>query len=116
MYKVEKGKLIAAPVVWNGIVGYNNNLERLVADGWKPLIETGEGEIVDYIEHKDHIEKRHTEPPYDYRALRAAAYPELGDVIDALIKAYNGDDEELRVVMAQRDVVKQTIKKEKDAN
>ena len=116
MYKLENGNLIEAPAVWKGIVGYNNDLDRLVADGWMPLIVTGEGEIVKYIQHKDHIEEKHSEPPYDYRALRRAAYPEVGDMIDAFCKAYEGDDEELQALMAQRNIVKQTIKKEKDAD
>ena len=30
MYKLENGKLIEAPAVWKGIVGYNKNLDRLV--------------------------------------------------------------------------------------
>lgn len=116
MYKLEHGTLIEAPAVWKGIAGYNKDLDRLVKDGWKPLIVTGEGSVVKYIEHKDHIEEQHSEPPYDYRSLRRQAYPELGDVIDAICKAYNGDDSELKTLMAQRDIVKQTIKKEKDAD
>lgn len=116
MYKLENGKLVEAPAVWKGIVGYNKDLDRLVADGWKPLIVTGEGEIVEYIEHADHIEERHSVPPYDYRALRRAAYPELGDMIDAICKAYDGDADELLALMAQRNIVKATIKKEPDAD
>lgn len=116
MYKLIAGKLVEAPTVYNGIVGYNKNLERLVADGWKPLIVTGEGSIVKYFERKDHIEEEHSNPPYDYRALRAAAYPELGDVIDAICKAYEGDDAELQAILAQRNIVKSTIKKVPDAD
>lgn len=116
MYKLENGKLVEAPAVWKGIVGYNKDLDRLVKDGWKPLIVTGEGEIVEYIEHGDHIEERHSVPPYDYRALRRNAYPELGDMIDAICKAYDGDADELLALMAQRNVVKATIKKEPDAD
>jgi hypothetical protein len=55
MYKLENGKLVEAPAVWKGIVGYNKDLDRLVADGWKPKVVKGEGEIVEYIEHADHI-------------------------------------------------------------
>jgi hypothetical protein len=116
MYKLENGKLVEAPAVWKGIVGYNKDLDRLVADGWKPKVVKGEGEIVEYIEHADHIEERHSVPPYDYRALRRNAYPELGDVIDAICKAYEGDDTELQAILAQRNVVKATIKKEQDAD
>lgn len=116
MYKLIDGKLVEAPVVWKGIVGYNKNLERLVADGWKPLITTGDGEEIMYIEHADYIEEQHNKPKYDYRALRAAAYPELGDVIDAICKAYEGDDTELRAIMVQRNIVKATIKKVPDAD
>ena len=116
MYKLEKGKLVEAPAVWKGIVGYNKDLERLVKDGWQPLIVTGEGSVVEYIEHKDHIEEKHSEPPYDYRALRRAAYPELGDVIDALIKAYQGETEELETIITQRQLIKNNIKKTKDAD
>lgn len=116
MYKLIAGKLVEAPTVYNGIVGYNNNLERLVADGWKPLIVTGEGSVVKYFERKDHIEEEHSNPPYDYRALRRNAYPELGDMIDAFCKAYAGDDTELKTLMAQRDIVKATIKKVPDAD
>lgn len=116
MYKLIAGKLVEAPTVYNGIVGYNKNLERLVADGWKPLIVTGEGSVVKYFERKDHIEEEHSNPPYDYRALREAAYPSLGDMIDAICKAYDGDDSELLVLMAKRKLVKSTIKKVPDAD
>lgn len=116
MYKLEKGKLITPPAVWKGVVGYNKDLARLTADGWLPLVVSGEGEYVQYIQHKDHIEEKHSEPPYDYRALRREAYPELGDMIDAICKAYDGDAEELLALMAQRNVIKATIKKTKDAD
>ena len=116
MYKLENGKLVEAPAVWKGIVGYNNDLNRLVADGWKPLVVTGEGSVIEYVEHKDHIEERHSEPPYDYRELRRQAYPELGDMIDAICKAYDGYPDELMALMAQRNVIKSTIKKEKNAD
>ena len=116
MYKLENGKLVEAPAVWKGIVGYNKDLDRLVKDCWKPLFVTGDGEIIEYIEHVDHIEERHSVPPYDYRALRRNAYPELGDVIDAICKAYEGDDTELQAILAQRNIVKATIKKEQDAD
>ena len=116
MNKHENGKLVEAPAVWKGIVGYNKDLDHLVKDGWKPLIVTGKGEIVEYIEHADHIEEHHSVPPDDYRALRRNAYPELGDMIDAICKAYAGDDTELNALMAQRNIVKATIKKEPDAD
>lgn len=116
MYKIENKKLIEAPVIYKGIIGYNNDLQRLIADGWKPLIITGEGENIEYIEHADHIEEHHTVPPYDYKKAREEAYPSLGDMIDAFCKAYAGDDTELKSLMAQRDVIKATIKKTKDAN
>lgn len=116
MYKLIDGSLVEAPNVYKGIVGYNKDLERLVADGWKPLIVTGDGPVVDYFEHKDHIEKRHSFPPYDYRAEREKAYPSVGDMIDAFCKAYEGDDAELRALLAHRNIIKATIKKIKDAN
>lgn len=116
MYKLENGKLITPPAVWKGIVGYDKDLKRLTADGWLPLIVKGEGSVVEYIQHKDHIEERHSEPPYDYRKLRRQAYPELGDMIDAICKAYDGYPDELMALMAQRNVIKSTIKKEKDAD
>lgn len=111
MYKIDHGKLITPPTVWKGVIGYNNDLERLLADGWKPLITTGEGDEIEYIEHADHIEERHSVPPYDYRQARALAYPSVGDMIDAFCKAYAGDDTELKNLMAQRDIVKAQIKK-----
>ena len=111
MYKIENGKLISPPKVWKGIIGYDKDLELLVKDGWKPLIETGEGELSEYIEHKDHIERRCYIPPYDYRKEREAAYPLLGDVIDALLKAYEGDDKELQAIITQRQIIKKNIKK-----
>lgn len=116
MYKLIAGKLVEAPAVYKGIVGYNKNLERLVADGWKPKIVTGEGTVVKYFERKDHIEEEHSKPPYDYRALREAAYPPIGDMIDAICKAYDGDSEELLALMAQRNIVKSTIKKVPNAD
>lgn len=111
MYKLEEGKLVEAPKVWKGIVGYNKDLNRLVADGWKPMIETGFGELVEYVEHKDHIEKHYFDPPYDYRAEREKLYPSVGDMIDAICKAYEGYPDELQALMAQRNIVKNTIKK-----
>lgn len=116
MYKLEKGKLITPPNVWKGVVGYDKDLVRLTADGWLPLIVTGSGSVVEYIQHKDHIEEKHSEPPYDYKELRRQAYPSLGDMIDAICKAYDGDAEELLALMAQRNVIKATIKKTKDAD
>lgn len=116
MYKLQNGKLVTPPAVWKGVIGYNNNLKRLTADGWKPLVVTGEGEIVEYFERADFIEECHSKPEYDYRALREKAYPSIGDMIDAFCKAYNGDDSELKTLMAQRDVIKTTIKKVKDAD
>lgn len=116
MYKLEHGKLIEAPAVYKGIIGYNKDLERLAADGWKPKIVTGEGVIVKYYERKDHIEEEHSNPPYDYKALRRAAYPDMGDMIDAICKAYDGDSDELLALMAKRKIVKDTIKKIPDAN
>lgn len=111
MYKLEEGRLVTAPTVWKGIVGYNKDLERLIADGWKPLIETGSGELVEYIEHDDHIEKHSYDKPYDYRAEREKLYPAVGDVIDALIKAYKGDPAELEKIITEREIVKKNIKK-----
>lgn len=116
MYKLEHGKLVEAPAVYKGVVGYNKNLERLVADGWKPKIVTGEGVVVKYFERKDHIEEQHSIPPFDYRAAREAAYPSLGDMIDAICKAYDGDADELQALMAQRNVIKATIKKPEDVD
>jgi hypothetical protein len=112
MYKIENGKLVKPPKVWKGIIGYDRDLDRLVKDGWKPLIETGDGEFEEYVEHKDHIEHRHYNAPYDYKKEREKAYPPLGDVIDALLKAYAGDDAELQVIITNRQLIKQSIKKE----
>lgn len=116
MYKLVDGKLVTPPTVWKGVAGYNNNLDRLMADGWKPLIVTGTGDEIVYIEHADHIEEKHSVPAFDYRVARAAAYPPLGDVIDAFCKAYEGDDTELQAILAQRNIVKATIKKVQDAD
>lgn len=111
MYKLVDGKLVTPPAVWKGVIGYNNNLEKLLTDGWKPLIVKGEGEQIKYVERKDHIEEIHSVPAYDYRQARAAAYPSVGDMIDAICKAYDGDDTELKNLMAQRNIVKAQIKK-----
>lgn len=111
MYKLENGKLITPPAVFKGVIGYNKDLERLVADGWLPLIVTGEGETVEYKVHKDHIEEKHSTPPFDYRTAREKAYPSLGDMIDAFCKAYDGDDTELKKLLVQRTVIKTQIKK-----
>lgn len=111
MYKIEHGKLITPPVVWKGMIGYNNNLQRLIADGWKPMIKTGDGDEIEYIEHADYIEEKHSEPEFDYRQARANAYPTVGDMIDAFCKAYDGDDTELKSLMEHRKAIKATIKK-----
>lgn len=116
MYKLIDGRLVEAPVVYKGIVGYNKNYERMFADGWKPKIVTGVGDMIEYYERKDHIEEKHSIPPFDYRAAREAAYPTLGDMIDAFCKAYEGDEAELRALLAKRQIVKQTIKKPEDAD
>lgn len=112
MYKLQEGKLITPQKVWKGIVGYDKNLDLLVRDGWKPMIETGEGELVQYIEKEDHIEKHYYNPPYDYRAEREKLYPSLGDMIDAICKAYDGYPDELQTLMAQRQIIKDTVKKQ----
>ena len=114
MYKLVNGSLITPPVVWNGIIGYDKDTARLIADGWKPLQESGEGSEFRYIEHPKFIEKAYYKPEKDYRARRAAAYPELGDVIDALLKAYQGEPAELEVIIAKRDAVKKSIRKTDD--
>lgn len=114
MYKLVNGVLQTPPTVWNGVVGYNKDLERLIADGWKPLITTGEGEQFEYIEKKDCIEKHYFVPPYDYRAEREKLYPPLGDVVDALIKAYQGDESELEEIITARQIIKNKIKKPED--
>lgn len=116
MYKLINGKLVEAPAVHKGIVGYNKNLERLVADGWKPRIITGDGPNIEYFERKDHIEEKHSTPPFDYRAAREKVFPPIGDMIDAFCKAYEGDDTELRALLAKRKIIKQTIKKTEDAD
>lgn len=116
MYKLENGKLITPPTVWKGIVGYDRDLQRLTADGWLPLIVSGDGDVVEYIQHADHIEEKHTVPPYDYKELRRQAYPSLGDMIDAICKAYDGEPDELKVLIAQRNAIKATIKKEPDVD
>ena len=116
MYKLINGELVEPPVVWKGVAGYNKNYERLMADGWKPKIVVGTGTSVVYIDHADHIEERHSEPPFDYRIARQNVYPTLGDMIDAVCKAYEGDDAELRALLAKRNIIKQTIKKTEDAD
>lgn len=103
--------LVEAPCMFRGIVGYNHNMEEMAKDGYKPLIEEGQGSCFEYIERADHIVKRWYEPAYDYRAERAKLYPSVGDMIDAFCKAYNNEPEELQELMAQRDIIKQTIKK-----
>lgn len=113
MYKLQDGNLITPPAVFNGIVGYSQDEELLWKDGWKPLKITGEGDSIVYVEHAKYIEEKHFNPEIDYRAARAAAYPPLGDVIDALLKAYTGDTSELDAIIAIRAAVKQSIKKPK---
>lgn len=116
MYKLQGGKLISPPRVWKGFVGYDRNLELLVKDGWKPLIEVGSGELVKYEEKKDHIEKVYYSAPYDYKKCREDAYNAsgitAGNVIDALLKAYEGNDEELKTIIIQRQIIKKNIKKQ----
>lgn len=116
MYKLQDGKLITPPVIYKGIVGYDTDTQRLLADGWKPLIVSGDGEEIMYVEHADYIEERHKKPKFDYRVAREKAYPSLGDMMDAFCKAYEGDDSELRALLAQRNIVKSTIKKTENAD
>lgn len=111
LYKLVNGTLQTPPTVWNGIVGYDKDEARQFKDGWKPLLETGSGTAFKYIEYTNHIEKRWYEPMDDYRAARRKAYPELGDVIDALLKAYQGNSTELDAIIKQREAVKKSIKK-----
>ncbi|MCQ2574555.1 MAG: hypothetical protein MJ156_00420 [Alphaproteobacteria bacterium] len=113
MYKLINGNLVEAPVFFRGIMGYNVNIEEMSKDGYKPVIEVGEGEAFRYNERKDHIEKIYYTPEFDYREARRKAYPEIGDMIDAICKAYDGEPEELQELMAQRALVKSTIKKTK---
>ena len=116
MYKIANGQLITPPVVWNGIMNYDKDDARLIKDGWKPLQITGDGEVINYIEHSQFIEEQHSQPMYNYKELRRQAYPELGDMIDAICKAYQGDDMELQILIKQREAVKNTIKKTQNAN
>lgn len=112
MYKLVNGALTTPPKVWKGVIGYDRDLARLEKDGWKPLVEMGEGTAFEYIDKDDCIVKQYFTPKRDYKAERRAAYPELGDVVDALLKAYQGDDSELKVIITQRDLVKHNIPKE----
>lgn len=112
MYKLKDGRLITPPKVWKGFIGYDKSLEKLVADGWKPLIEVGKGELFKYIEKKDCIEKSFYNKPFDYREERAKAFPPVGDVVDAICKAFEGDDSELQVIITQRQIIKSNIKKQ----
>lgn len=112
MYKLENGKLVSPPKVWKGIVGYDRDLLRLKNDGYKPLIETGVGELFRYIDKKDCIEKNFYKKPYNYREEREKVFPKIGDVIDALLKAYQGDTAELDIIITQRQIVKNSIKKQ----
>lgn len=111
LYKLINGHLNEAPAMFRGIMGYNNNIEEMAKDGYKPVIESGEGSAFEYIDHVDYIEKRFYAPKFDYRKARREAYPEIGDMIDAICKAYDGDADELLALMAQRNIVKNTIKK-----
>lgn len=111
LYKLVNGTLQTPPTVWNGVVGYDKDERRQVKDGWKPLLETGDGAAFKYIEHTNHIEKQWYDPMDDYRAARRKVYPELGDVIDAILKAYQGDSTELDTIIKQREAVKKSIKK-----
>lgn len=111
LYKLVNGTLQTPPTVWNGIVGYDKDEARQVKDGWKPMIETGSGPLFKYIEHSNHIEKQWYNTNDDYRAARRKAYPELGDVIDALLKAYQGNNTELDAIIKQRESIKNSIKK-----
>lgn len=115
MYKLKDGKLISPPKVWKGVIGYDKSLDKLVSDGWKPLIEVGTGGLFKYEEKKDHIEKQYYDAPYDYKKAREEAYNAsgitVGNVIDALCKAYDGDDTELKTLITQRQIIKNNIKK-----
>lgn len=111
MYKLVNGQLVTPPAVHKGIIGFNNDLGALVADGWKPLVEEGEGNLFEYKETKDCIVKHWFNPPYDYRAEREKLYPPVGDVIDAILKAYQGDTEELELIISARQLIKNKIKK-----
>lgn len=111
LYKLVNGELSEAPEIFRGIINYNRDLLEMQKDGWKPLIETGNGESFEYIDHNDHIEKRYYTKPFDYRQARREAYPEIGDMIDAICKAYDGEPDELMELIAKRKLIKQTIKK-----
>lgn len=52
----------------------------------------------------------------NYKELRRAEYPQLGDMIDAICKAYDGDPDELLALMACRKAIKEKHKKTKDAD
>ena len=110
MAKLVDDCLIFPPRVHNGIVGYDRDRARLLQDGWKPVRVEGDGLEVRYEETATEIKEIHFTKPEDYRELRRAAYPELGDVIDALLKAYDGDDAELQIIIAQRKIIKDTIR------
>jgi hypothetical protein len=50
--------------------------------------------------------------PNGYKELRAAEYPALGDMIDALVKAEQGDKAELDALISARAAVKAKYPKE----
>jgi hypothetical protein len=115
LYKLQNGKLITPPKIWRGVVGYHNNLSLLARDGWKPVIETGKGSLYKFIDKKDYIEKSYYEEVINYKTARENAYNAsgitVGNVIDALLKAYEGDDAELKTIITQRQIIKKNIKK-----
>lgn len=47
-----------------------------------------------------------------YKELRKYEYPEIGEVIDALCKANEGDDKELKEIMNKRKEIKAKYPKE----
>jgi hypothetical protein len=99
-----------APIVKGAIYNYNCLPEEdLNRDGYFRLEESNHtpDDAIEYFQDGNVIRTRVIKnAKYDYRAKRSAEYPPISDVVDAMLKAMEGDEEELQTRIRNRRAVK----------
>lgn len=79
---------------------------------WQDLLKAqANGMIIETNENNYPILKTPTDSR-TYKEKRLAHYPEIGDLIDAFIKARDGDNTELRTLCALRQSIKEKYPKD----
>ncbi|MDR2412894.1 MAG: hypothetical protein LBD50_01635 [Rickettsiales bacterium] len=107
-YKIiSKTKIEPAPRIQGAIINFHKMPEEhLNGKGYFRLVEDescGLDDAKEYYQSGNVIKARvKKNAKYDYRAKRAAEYPPVSDIMDALLKSMDGDDEELSTIIRRR--------------